>query len=655
MPVLSARGLSKAFGARAVLEDVTLTIARHERVGLLGDNGAGKSTLLSILAGTEPADGGLIERRRGARFMALEQAPKLPAEASASDVVRAGLGEWSRVKARYDALLVVDTLAMSEGELLAHAGEQAEVATRLEELGGFDVDHRVDHILRKVGVRDLDQLVGTMSGGEQRRVALAQILLSSPDLAILDEPTNHLDTDTIEWLEAFLTEEYRGAVLVVSHDRYFLDAVCQRMFELELGKVYEYTGGYSDYVEAKSIRLEHEARAEQNRMNLVRREQAWLRRGAKARSTKQKARIQRAEALIATEGPKRAEALSLASVGPEIARLGNTILELDDLSLGFGDRVLFEGLTTKLVAGDRLGIVGPNGAGKTTLLKAILGELEPLAGSIVVGKNTKIALLDQSRASVVESWCVFDNVAGFENALAKGGGNATLGDREVTLRVYLEHFGFDGHAQRRAASSLSGGERARVALAMALKEGKNLLILDEPTNDLDTRTLGAVEELLESWPGCALIVSHDRAFLDSVTNGILAFEDGAVVRYAGNYQSYLTQRRAAVKPPPEPPRVATPAKPEPKVAEAAAGMKPLNFNERRELEGLMDKIGALEAEVLRLAEQLSSPALYAGPADEATKVRSAHQTAEAEVARLYARWEELEARSELKGSRGASP
>jgi ABC transport system ATP-binding/permease protein len=646
MPVLSARGLSKAFGARAVLEDVTLTIARHERVGLLGDNGAGKSTLLSILAGTEPTDGGLIERRRGARFMALEQAPKLPADASARDVVRAGLGEWSRVKSRYDELLAVDVAAMAEAAMLAHAGEQSEVAARLEELGGFDLDHRVDHILRKVGVRELDQRVGTMSGGEQRRVALAQILLSSPDLAILDEPTNHLDTDTIEWLETFLTEEYRGAVLVVSHDRYFLDAVCQRMFELELGKVYEYTGGYSDYVEAKAIRLEHEARAEQNRMNLVRREQAWLRRGAKARSTKQKARIQRAETLIATEGPKRTEALSLASVGPEISRLGNTILELDDVSLGFGNRTLVKGLTTKLVAGDRLGIVGPNGAGKTTLLKAILGELEPTAGAVVVGKNTKIALLDQSRAAVVESWCVFDNVAGFENALAKGGGNATLGDREVTLRVYLEHFGFDGHAQRRAASSLSGGERARVALAMALKEGKNLLVLDEPTNDLDTRTLAAVEELLESWPGCALIVSHDRAFLDSVTNGILAFEeDAAVVRYAGNYQSYLTQRRASVRKTAEPPRSTPPPKEqEPKVSPPSSAKKPLNFNERRELEGLMDKIGALEAEVLRLAERLSSPELYAGPADEASKVRAAHQTAESEVARLYARWEELEAR-----------
>ncbi len=652
MPVLSARGLSKAFGARALLEDVTLTITRKERVGLLGDNGAGKSTLLAILAGKEPTDGGVIERRRGARIMVLDQEPVLDPTRTAREVVRAGLGEWAAIKADFDSLNRSDHSKLSEDEALALAEKQSALASRIDELGGFELDHTIDDILLKVGVRNGDQNVATMSGGERRRTALAEMLVAKPDLAILDEPTNHLDTETIEWLETYLVEEFPGAVLVVSHDRYFLDAVCDRMFELEFGKVFEYAGGYSDYVEAKALRLEHEARTEQNRMNIARREQAWLRRGAKARSTKQKARIQRAEELLAVEGPKRAAGLSLASVGPDLARLGKTVLELENLTLGFGDRILVNGLSTKLVAGERLGIVGPNGAGKTTLLRSILGETQPLGGTIEVGKNTKIALVDQSRATVVEGWSVFDNVSGFEGALAKGGGNATLAEKDVTLRVYLEHFGFDSHAQRRLASSLSGGERARVALAIALKEGKNLLVLDEPTNDLDTSTLSAVEELLEAWPGCALIVSHDRAFLDRVTTGILSFEgDGKVVRYAGNYQSFLAQKKAgaaaaAIVEKERTARAKEAEAPAP-VSKPSEG-KPLSWNEKRELEGLMDKIGALEAEVSELSAKLSDPALYAGPTDKVVALRESLAKGEAEVQRLYARWEDLEARSQLK-------
>ena len=631
---------------------MTLTLTRRERVGLLGDNGAGKSTLLALLSGKEPTDGGIIERRKNARMMLLDQAPVLPPDMTAREVVYRGLGEWSDVKRRYEGAMAVDVGALTDAAAMTHAEMQAELATRLEELGGYDLTHTVDHVLSKVGIRDLDQLVETMSGGEKRRTALAELLVAKPDLAILDEPTNHLDTETIEWLEKYLTTEFPGAVLVVSHDRYFLDAVCDRMLELEFGKIFEYAGGYSDYVEAKAIRLEHEARTEQNRQNLVRRETAWLRRGAQARSTKQKARIYRAEDLIATEGPKRAAAVTLSSAASPSARLGKTILEFDDLTLGYDDRELVRSLTTKLVAGDRIGIIGPNGAGKTTLLKAVLGELTPISGRVEVGKNTKTALVDQSRATVQSSWSVFDNVAGFEGALARGGANATLGDRDVTLRVYLEHFGFDSHAQRRAASSLSGGERARVALAIALKEGNNLLILDEPTNDLDTATLGAVEELLDGWAGCALIVSHDRAFLDQATNGILAFEgDGRVVRYAGNFQSYLTQKAAGKAPsiPPKEERKDAPtAAPPAQGGDALPPNKALNFNERRELDGLMDRIGAAESEIAALNQKLSDPSLYAGDADVAKKTRGALDAAEKNVATLYARWEELEARSQVK-------
>ena len=504
-------------------------------------------------------------------------------------------------------------------------------------------------MLGHLGINDRDRPVGTMSGGERRRVALARLLVAMPDLAILDEPTNHLDADTIAWLEEHLRDVFPGAVLIVTHDRYVLDAVATRIFELENGHLTEFTkrsdslGAYADFLEQRADRDAHEERTESNRQNLIRREVEWLRRGPKARSTKQKARIQRAEAVIGESGPQRRGQVELSGLEDGAKRLGGTILELRDISIDVGGRRLIDHLTLSLVRGDRVGIVGPNGAGKTTLLRAVTGELAPTSGSAVRGAQTKIAFFDQARTSLKEDWTVFENVAEREGADRTGAGAVTIGDRTLELRAYLELFLFDGNALRRKVSALSGGERARVALALALKTGANVLLLDEPTNDLDIATLSALEELLESWPGCALIVSHDRWFLDRVATSILAFEaEGKCVLYGGNWSAYRERRLDA--PPAGPKIVQLPAGATMRAPPPApvAPEKKLNFAERLELEKILDVIAAAEGKVADLEASLAK--LYAEAPEQAERVRNEGLAAQAEVSRLVLRWEDLEAR-----------
>ena len=548
MPVLTARDVTKAYGLKPLFDKATFTIRRGEKVALLGPNGTGKSTLLRILAGLEPHDSGTIDRRRDANILYLPQEPELDPERTPREIAREGLAHWHVAKSRYDE--VSRRIGEGDGDMDELLGEQATLAEAVERLGGWSRDHEVDEILGHLGVRDVDRAVGTMSGGEKRRVALARILVAKPALAIFDEPTNHLDADTIAWLEEYLVRELPGAVLLVTHDRYVLDAVATRVLDLENGQVAEYTkrndsvGAFGDYLEQKAERFAHAERVESNRQNFLRKEIEWLRRGPKARATKQKARIQRAETAIGAEGLRVRGQVDLDGLESGASRLGGTIVELRDVSLDLGGRRLVNDLTLYLVKGDRVGIVGPNGAGKTTLLRMITGELTPTKGSVARGAQTKIAYFDQARTSLRDDWTVFDNVAEREGADRTGAGPVTIGERVLELRAYLELFLFDGAALRRKVSALSGGERARVALALALKSGANVLLLDEPTNDLDIATLGALEELLESWPGCVLVVSHDRFFLDRVATSILAFEgNGKVQSYSGNWESYRERKR----------------------------------------------------------------------------------------------------------------
>jgi ATP-binding cassette subfamily F protein uup len=628
-PVLSAHHLSKAYGARQLLEDVDVTVRGGERVGLVGRNGAGKSTLARVLAALEPPDGGELAVRKGATVLYLEQSPELDPAASPRAIVAGGMAEWTAAKEAYD-----EHAARGDTERLA------ELAAAIERAGGWDRDHEVEAMLGHLGVTRIDDPVGTMSGGESRRVALARLLVARPDLAILDEPTNHLDVETIDWLEEHLRDSFKGAVLLVTHDRYLLDRVCTRTLELERGRLHDYDGGYEDYLAAKAERAAHEERVEKNRQNFLRRELEWLARQPKARTTKQKARIERAEAAKAALPPERVKEV-LLEVGE--TRAGKTVLELEGLDLAIGDRPLVRGLDLYLTQGERVGVIGKNGAGKTTLLRAITGELAPTRGRVTVGKNTRVAYLDQARSGLDPDKTVFENVS--------DQGRIEIGGEVMDARTYLERFLFDNHAQRKQVGALSGGERARVALARALRQSANLVLLDEPTNDLDVATLGALEEMLLSFGGSAIVITHDRWFIDRVATSLLVFEDGGkVVRYPGNYDTYkrLRAERAASddteKAAPEKKAEKKTDKTEPPRAQPDKG-KALTYAERIELAALPDKIEAADAAVRALEEATADPAFYKGDPATVKRALADLEAARAGAAALMARWEELETRA----------
>jgi ATP-binding cassette subfamily F protein uup len=552
-------------------------------------------------------------------------------------VVRAGLLEWISVKEQYDAInekmqTVADATSMLE--------EQSRLAERIEQLGGWSREHVVEDMLERVGIREMDREVSNMSGGERRRVALAALLVERPALAILDEPTNHLDAETIEWLEQHLATEFTGSVLMVTHDRYVLDALCTRIVELDRGKLYSYDGNYEAFLDQKADRLAQEDRAESNRLNILRRETEWLRRGPKARTTKQKARIQRAEAMQAVKVEKPSAAVELEAAA---VRLGGSILDMEDVSLKLEERQLIDKLSLHMTAGSRIGIIGRNGAGKTSLLKLVTGEWKPTAGKVTLGKNTRIAYFDQARAELNDSWNVFDNVAEREGAITTGGISVEVGGQVLPLRMYLERFLFDPTQQRQPVGALSGGERARVALAKMLKTRANLLLLDEPTNDLDTVTLGALEDMLESFPGCALIVSHDRYFLNRLATGLLVFDEGKVTYYEGNYETYRSLRpqgtSAAASPVPRQ------AEPVPSVAAPVApALKPLTYGEKIELEGMMDVIAAEEEKGAALEALLADADFYVKRFNDVKPTQAALAEHKTRLEKLVARWEDLEAR-----------
>jgi ATP-binding cassette subfamily F protein uup len=502
---------------------------------------------------------------------------------------------------------------------------------------------------------------GGRSGGERRRIAIAQLLVASPDVAILDEPTNHLDAETAAWLEATLARDFPGAVVLVTHDRYFLDAVARRIIELERGRLTTYPGGYADYLDKKAELLAHEGRVEQNRQNVLRREREWLSRGPKARSTKQKARIDRAHALEARGPATAGRPGEVALVAAVSGHQGKTILEFRGVQVAAvaGGAPLNAPFDLILTPGQRIGIVGPNGAGKTTLMRAVLaaadearGRPRPpgapyvVAGEIILGKNTRVAYLDQARAKLDDTKSIFDDVRG-EN----GSTVVHLGDREMDLRSYLELLLFDPHKQRQKVGSLSGGERARVALAKVLREGANLLLFDEPTNDLDLPTLAALEELLASHDGSVIVITHDRSFLDGVATAILAFEpdpEGGpanVVRTAGGYQDYIAQRgdrRSAVAvTAPSPPTARAAASPKPKEGKPRVS---LSQAERLELETILDRIEEAETRVREIDTKMADPSLYAQRGDELRSLKARAEAARSQAAALVARWEALEAK-----------
>ncbi|NTU60641.1 MAG: ABC-F family ATP-binding cassette domain-containing protein, partial [Deltaproteobacteria bacterium] len=530
------------------LDEVSFALGEEERVGIVGRNGCGKSTLFRILAGLEDPDGGRVVRRRGLTVGYLPQRPVLDPDATVREVLESHLGVAREKLRRHQEL--AEAFATAEGARAAGLlAEQEAVHSWLDHHGAWALDHRVDEICTRFGLENPDAVVGTLSGGWGQRVALAGILLGRPDLLLLDEPTNQLDTDTVAWLEEDLAS-YPGAVLLVTHDRYFLDRVVSRMFELDGGRLTTYTGGYSAYLEQKAERLALEERTQTRLLNLLRREEAWLARGAKARSTKQKARIDRVEDLRSQKSSRPQRDLTLDFAAE--SRLGGTVLEASGLSAGHGGRAVVRGLDFALRRGERIGILGANGCGKSTLVRTLLGELEPLAGTVTVGKHTKVAYLDQARSGLDEAERV-EEVLGDGDWVQVGGRD---GERRHKIG-YLEDFLFSREDQRKPVSTLSGGERARLLLAKLLLTGANVLVLDEPTNDLDIPTLQVLDEALAGFPGSVLVVTHDRYFLDRVATGILHFEgNGKVVRYEGNYEVF-----ARLRPPPEAARRPAPAAP----------------------------------------------------------------------------------------------
>jgi ATP-binding cassette ChvD family protein len=516
------QGLTKAYpGNRKVLESINLSFYPDAKIGVLGLNGAGKSTLLRIMGGIDTDFTGEAWVADGARVGYLPQEPRLDAEKSVRDNVMGGVAAQKAILDRYNEL------AMNYSDETAE--EMTKLQDQIEAKGLWDLDSKVDQAMDALRCPADDSDVTKLSGGERRRVALCRLLLEQPELLLLDEPTNHLDAETVAWLEGHL-RSYPGAILIVTHDRYFLDNVTGWILELDRGRGIPYQGNYSSWLVQKQKRLEQEGREEESRQRTLAREQEWIAASPKARQAKSKARYQRYEDLLKQASEKASATAQI--VIPVSERLGQNVIDFDGLTKGYGDRLLIENLTFKLPAGGIVGVIGPNGAGKTTLFRMITGQEKPDSGTIKIGESVKFGYVDQSRDTLSDKATVWEEISGGLDLLQ-------LGKREVNSRAYCAAFNFKGADQQKKVGQLSGGERNRVHLAKVLKSGANLLLLDEPTNDLDVDTLRALEEALEDFAGCAVIISHDRWFLDRIATHILSFEGSSHVEwFEGNFQDY---------------------------------------------------------------------------------------------------------------------
>jgi ATP-binding cassette ChvD family protein len=521
------RGLTKAYpGGKKVLDNVHLSFYPDAKIGVLGVNGAGKSTLLKIMAGLDKewsGDGWVAE---GAKVGYLPQEPQLNNAKTVRENVMEGVAEQQAILDRYNEL------AMNYSE--ETADEMTKLQDEIEAKGLWDLDSKVDQAMGALRCPPDDWGVEALSGGEKRRVALCKLLLEQPELLLLDEPTNHLDAETVAWLEGHL-RQYPGAILIVTHDRYFLDNVTGWILELDRGQGIPYEGNYSSWLMQKQKRLQQEGREEETRMRALASEQEWIQASPKARQAKNKARIQRYEDLVNKASEKQNTAAQI--VIPIAERLGQNVIEFTSLNKGFEDKLLIDDLSFKLPPGGIVGIIGPNGAGKTTLFRMITGQEKPDGGDIKIGESVKLGYVDQSRDALNANKTVWEEVS-------EGNEVLYLGKKEINSRAYCSAFNFKGADQQKKVGMLSGGERNRVHLAKMLKSGANVLLLDEPTNDLDIDTLRALEEALEDYAGCAVIISHDRMFLDRIATHILAFEgDSHVEWFEGNFEDYETDKK----------------------------------------------------------------------------------------------------------------
>ncbi len=529
------KDLTKSYpGGREIFKGITLSFLPGVKIGVLGPNGAGKSTLMRIMAGQDKEFGGEAWAAEGVRVGYLSQEPELVPDLTVGENVRLAFAELNGWLARFNEISEKFAEEMSEDEMNTLLAEQAELQEKIDAANGWEIDRQVEIALDALRCPPPEAAVTNLSGGERRRVALCRLLLEKPDMLLLDEPTNHLDAESVAWLERTL-KDYTGTVLIVTHDRYFLDNVTGWILEVDRGRGIPYEGNYSTYLEQKRKRMAQEEREESARQRQLAEERDWIGRSPSARQAKSKARIAAYEDLLRASQEKAPDPTEIAI--PPAPRLGNTVIVAEGLRKGYGNSLLIDDLSFKLPPGGIVGVIGPNGAGKTTLFKMIMGKEQPDAGTLTVGESVQLGYVDQSRDSLDDSKSVWQEISGGDDTI-------TIGKRTVASRAYCAAFNFKGGDQQKKVGSLSGGERNRVHLAKMLKREHNVLLLDEPTNDLDVETLRALENALMDFAGCAVIISHDRFFLDRLATHILAFEgDSHVEWFEGNFESYEEDKR----------------------------------------------------------------------------------------------------------------
>ena len=624
--LFTVENLSISFSDKEILNDAFLTIHSGDKIGLVGRNGCGKSTFFRILFGEEENYSGRIIRRRGLETGCLPQEFDLDENKTVYENILDGMPHIVKMLEEYESL-PPDSERFHELE------------SRITHFDAWNLDYKIETYLNALKIPAKDTSVATMSGGEKRRIALARALIANPDLLLLDEPTNHLDIESVEWLEKFIVD-FKGAVLFITHDRYFLDRTSTGIVELFRGKFKSYSGSYNQYIKAKADEFERESIAEDKRNKFLKKELEWVRKGAKARTTKAQYRMNRYYEMAGEKGPEREGDMEL--VIPPPPRLGNKVLELQNVSMSFGERTLFDNLNLKFTPGLNIGVLGRNGVGKTTLLKIITGLLKPTSGNVEISDNVVFNYIDQERVALNNSNTVLEEIS-------EGKDFITLGSQKITIWAYLKRFLFEDERIKTKVGYLSGGERSRLMLAKILKQGGNFLVLDEPTNDLDLQTLRVLENALAAFQGCAVVVSHDRFFLNRICSGMLAFEKESGLRYEeGNYDYYMEKYRERV-------RLLDAQKTREKQTSKSSSKpktnrpRKLTYKEQKELDSMEETIMSKEERKEEIESLFLDPEFYKTPPDDVKKLQNELEKLKNELDALYLRWEELE---EIKRNAG---